>query len=345
MPRDNSGSPIVEQAEAYLGDRCVVIRNEKTAKVADRARELLGASLADVADFPAFLEAVSPMVRNSKLIIAFGDSTTANFTNWPRWLARLPLLCNRKVPVLNLADWNQSVGHSLAPLEFTLHWLRQSQAGQVTVVYLGGLLDWCYRRSGYEKFMRGDIDSPVYSVEGPLGGHPYGLELARLTANVPEDHGAIDRWIARRIVIVLRLLQQVCADAGARFVAALQPLCFDDLAPAYRVALRRRYEETASPVSFAGWCRDQGYHPDLASRAASLLNLPAPIAVDTRAGLDTLSAAWRQLASAEADSFTDLSYLFRDLTESAYDPCFDAVHFSGIGSARIAETIAEFLKV
>jgi hypothetical protein len=123
----------------------------------------------------------------------------------------------------------------------------------------------------------------------------------------------------------------------------LQPLCFDDLVPAYRAVLNRRYEEARSPLGFVDWCREHRYYTNLKQRAVEDWHITG----NTRAGLDILISSWRELAERQQEStFIDFSGLFRFFEKCPYDNHFDAVHLEpgGRGITLIAETVARQLQ-
>jgi hypothetical protein len=338
---DESGLPLLEQAEAYLRDDCVLIRNERTARIADLTREHVQDHLTEVPNASAFLDVIGVMTRGSNVVITLGDSTTANFTNWPRVLARSTPVNNSGTVVLNLADWDISVGDHIGRLQRILPFLREREVKHIDVVFFGGLLDWVHRRIRYEKFIVGGLTSPLILAEIDLEEDQCAVELTRVTRNIPSESNAVDRWIVRRILAVVRMLRRICADAKASFIAVLQPLCFDELVPAYRAALNRQYEEARSPLSFVDWCREHRYYPDLTHRAVEDWHLTGNI----RSGLELLSSSWHELGDQES-TFIDFSGLFRFFEDCPYDNHFDAVHLesSGTGIALIAETIAGLLK-
>ena len=330
----STDQPAIEQAEAYLGEDCVAIRSAKTTRIIDRMQAALGDRFVVAADFAEFLLILADRVRGGTAVIALGDSTTANYTGWPRSLSLIPRLRERGTVVINLADWGLTTADQPQRLAFALDWLGYHRVVGRTAIYLGGLLDWQYRRRAYDHAAGAGIASAILASEAALASRDDARELRPLLVMATPEGDRLDQWIALRTVAVAHLLQRLCKKKDTRFVAALQPLCFADTAPAYAAALRANYDsEPPGKLDFAAWCRERGYYRDLADRYGEA----------ARAGLDVMAKAWPDTHSGPSGAWLNLADLFRDAQESGFLPSFDAVHFSQAGAGRIAAALAAAL--
>src|SRR5579864_5160248 len=106
----------VSQAEAYVGDTYVVIANSKTAEAVKMTKKLANRPIREVPDFAAFLDETAPTIAGRPVLIALGDSRTANFNNWPHAVAHR---CS-DIAVINLADWARHAEEHVPVLEFYL---------------------------------------------------------------------------------------------------------------------------------------------------------------------------------------------------------------------------------
>jgi len=331
--------PVVWQAEAYCGKDYIAIRNSKTENVLNITKQLLAdqINLREVSDFTAFLENIYQFLNNTpitQIIVALGDSTTANYNNWPRILSTLE--GRSDLLVVNLADWGFSVENHILVAEHFLKWLnaamtwKESNVLDISTVMLCGLTEGYLRLGEFIAFSHGERITPLHEHEELLTGHRYGGLLARLTGEFPADKKSVDRWIARRVVALAGLLGAICADAGSRFYGILRPTPYDDLAPGYLNALRRAYQADAAPSGFEEWCRDRGYKIDQSAR----------FDLDLRPILNHLVELWpQQTGGFENSDYLDWSDLFREIDELCWEEDFDALHFNGVGTRLIAEGV------
>ncbi len=333
-PPDDTLLLKVDQAEAYCADAYVLIRNGKTEKVADASKASVVGAISEVADFRAFLEQLAGRVRGAKLLIALGDSTTANLSNWPSKVFVRMARWHHCV-VINLANWDVSAGHHANQLEYLLEWASQQAASDVQVVFLGGVVDVAQRIKFYSRFLDSAYWTPMLPDEIELESHKYGSELARLCQDVPAEDELVHRWIARRTLAALKILARLCAEAGAGFSAILQPLCYPGLCPGYDQVLQQLYNREASTKEFESWCREREYFPDLSCWCSEAMR---PI-------LEMLRKAWHPPGSSTRYcSFVDQSMLFSEIADvSCFQRNFDAVHYSQLGVSLLADAITALL--
>ncbi|HZU88876.1 MAG TPA: hypothetical protein VE993_06430, partial [Stellaceae bacterium] len=72
----------IAQAEAYFRGAYVAIKSSKTAQIVAMTKRHTRIRLREVADFSGFLAETADAVRHGCVVVALGDSTTANFSNW-----------------------------------------------------------------------------------------------------------------------------------------------------------------------------------------------------------------------------------------------------------------------
>lgn len=338
--------PAVLQAEAYCGDTCVLIRNSRTENVADLTKRLIvngdlvsrfrrvPTAFYEVPDFPAFLDATVGLTKGARVLVALGDSKTANVGNWPSVLAYTHLL-GTDVVVVNLADWALCSEANAPLLEYYLHWLNAQAVSGSLVVLLHGLRDIGDRIVNYHNFMEHGHPVLLSDVEEQLTAHRYGAELARLSEAIPTEWDVAYRWIARRVLAVVKLLDRLCVDTNTQFFAVLEPNSYPDYSPGYQAALRRAYEIQADPAaSFEAWCGERGYTPD-----PSALNTR-----DLRTSLEHLRALWQaEGRRSRHGAYVDWSGLFRNVDDCCFNENFDAVHYSQLGIRLIAEAVFDLL--
>ena len=329
-------APPVLQAEAYYGDSYILIRNSRTENVVEVTKRNIAKAFCEVPDFPAFLDATAGLTKGARVLVALGDSKTANVLNWPSVLAYTHLPGTDFV-VVNLADWARCSEEDAPMLEYYLHWLNDQGAASSFVVLLHGLRDITDRLVKYDNFM--DHDHPVLlsDVEEQLTAHRYGRELARLSEEIPTEWDVAYRWIARRILAVVKLLDRLCVDANSHFFDILEPSSYADCSPGYQLALRRAYETQANPAApFEAWCRKRGYIRD-----------PSAFHVrDLRAILEHLRELWQAEARRSRHGiYLDWSGLFRDIDDCCFNEIFDAVHYNQLGVRLITDSVFNLLPV
>jgi len=269
------------------------------------------------------------------VLVALGDSRTANFSNWPRILA-IGHLRETDVVVVNLAEWARCSEEHVAVLEFYLGWLREHGAAGISVVLIAGLTDMHSKLTYYAKFAENNAPLFLSEAEERLGAASYSIDLAQLNDEVPTEWDAAYHWIARRIVAIVKVLERQCADAGARFFAILEPNSYADCSPGYERALRRAYEtqgDAATP--FETWCQERHYSRDPSKFHAR----------DLRAILQELRKFWRTEAKrSRHGTYLDWSGLFFGIDECCFDEAhFDAVHYNRRGVDTIAVGLSELL--
>lgn len=327
--------PNVDQAEAYCGDSCVLIRNAKTERVAEQTRAVFGDNLRETPDFRGFLGAIEPAVAGAEVIIALGDSTTANVHNWPFILADKHLRGSNGV-VVNLADWARSSEAHVRVIEYYLDWLQGRFAAASTVVLMIGMRDINERLHLYDGFMSQGDRRLLSQDEEDLTNHRYGAELARLAEEVPAEWEAASEWIARRIVAGVKAMEQICADAGSRFLAILEPSSYPDCSPSYLHALHRAYRADAEAVTtpFEQWLNSHRYVRDPSIFGPH----------DHRPALNELRRLWQQRSdNPSSGHYLDWSGLFRGTVESCFQSQFDGVHYNTLGAGLIADAVAKSL--
>jgi amino acid adenylation domain-containing protein len=317
-------APIAEtldQAEAYFADECLLIRNRKTEGAVAMAKRRFGAAVREVPDFAGFLAAAAGWVRGANVIVALGGSTTANFPNWPGELAMIPAFCRSGTVILNLADYASYANSHVERLELTLGWLRQHGAAEVAVIFLGGLADGHASHHFCREYLLGARADPSFPRDARLEPHRFGGELQRLNREPPAGAEQATAWVSRRIMAIVRLLEQICADAQCGFFAWLQPLPYLDLSPGYQKLLRRIYDDATHPGSFEIWRRDRNCDE-----------------AETRPVLDALRRAWR---TAEHESRHGIYLDYSDLFSTCDHVCFtyDGLHYDTTASYLIAQKI------
>jgi hypothetical protein len=332
MPEDSI--PLVQQAEAYHRDSYILIHNDKTESVIALTRRYVAEPISEVTDFPAFLDATADMIKNARVIVALGDSRTANFSNWPRILATSHLRATNVV-VVNLADWARCSEEHVAVLEFYLAWLREHDAAGISVVLIAGLTDMHSKLEYYTEFAENNASTFASETEERLSTGSYSAELAELNEDVPTEWDIAYRWIARRILAIVRVLERLCRDAEAQFFAILEPNSYADCSPGYERALRRAYEtQTDGVMPFEAWCHERLYSLDPSAFHAR----------DLRAILDQTRRSWRVGGDRiRHGRYIDWSALFFDIDECCFDPHFDAVHYNERGKEMIAGAVFDLL--
>jgi hypothetical protein len=328
--------PETMQAEAYCGDTYLLIRNSKTENAIKLTKSKVATPICEVPDFPAFLERTAAIIKSAHVVVALGDSRTANFSNWPRLLAT-DNLRNTNSVVVNLADWARCSEDHFRLLEFYLKWLNECSVLSKSVVFVGGLTDMHHKVSDYFNFMYKSQAVFLTDAEEQLKAHKYGRELTRLTEEAPAEWDVANRWVARRILAVVTLLNRLCTDANSRFFAILEPTSYADHSPGYQLALRRAYEADAEATApFEAWARERGY----------VLDPSAFHERDTRPILENLRDLWQAQDSRSGHgSYVDWSDLFRTIDECCFDEHFDAVHYNALGGRVIADAIFRLLSL
>jgi hypothetical protein len=335
--------PLVLQAEAYCGDTYVLIRNSKTENSVEQTKQYVPQPICEAPDFAAFLEMTAGLVNGSRVLLTLGDSRTANFSNWPRAVA-LNHLRDSDFLVVNLADWARCCEEHVPVLEFYLDWFTHHGATSVLVAFIGGLTDMHSKLTYYSKFMRlepyaeaqDDSTSRLLSpAEEPLIEHRFGAELARLVDELPTELEDVYRWIAVRILSIVKILDRLCREAGALFFAILEPNSYFEYSPAYERALRRAYANVSSPIiPFEAWCQQHRY-----SRNPSAFHV-----YDLRAILESLRNLWQgETKHSQHGHYFDWSGLFHDIDECCFDVHFDAVHYNQLGVRVIAKAIYDLV--
>jgi amino acid adenylation domain-containing protein len=323
----------VEQAEAYYGNEYLLIRNNKTEEAVARTRKALGGRVREVSDFTGFLAALSGRIHGKNVIVALGDSTTANFNNWPYQLTANPGFRTSDTVILNIADWAVRAGFHIEHLEVTLDWLRRRGASNLAVVFLGGFTEGHKLHESRQEFLSGRQSAPFRSLDYHFNTHRFGGELRRLQHELPSDGGTGLQWYLELTLATLGVMEQICADADSAFVAVMQPLSYADLAPGYHRELRRLYQDEAFRGTYEEWRRERRYTPDAFFRSPE---------EEIRPVHDALAAAWRQAGSRQRHgAYVDCSALFRDETDQCFDP--DGLHYDSTGTSFIVEAILEHL--
>jgi amino acid adenylation domain-containing protein len=331
------GEPIavkhpVDQAEAYFGSEYLLIRNDKTEKVAAITRQSIAEPVREVPDFAGFLAALSDEIHGKNAIVALGESTTANFNNWPYQLAADPGFRRSETVVLNLADWAVGVSFHIERLEFILDWLRRRGASKLAVVLLGGFVEGHIVHEARKKFLKGKRSVLYRSLDYQFKKHKFGGELRRLQYELPADGGTGFQWFVKLILATIGVLDQICLAADSAFVAVLQPLSYADVAPGYHRELRRRYEDERFRGAYEEWRHERKYTPDV------FFTNPEE---EFRPFYNALAEAWRQAGRRRHGVYVDCSTLFRDVV----DPCFelDGIHYDYAGTSLITKTILAHL--
>jgi amino acid adenylation domain-containing protein len=315
----------VDQAEAYFDDELLLIRNHKTAWVAAITKRRVPVGVSEVSDFEGFLATIARRVPGAKVIVALGDSTTANCSNWPRRLTAIPTFCRSGTIILNLADWSAFANSHVERLELMLDWLRRHGAGDLAVVFFGGFADGHASFKYYQEWLTHKRAEPFSPHDVRLALHKFGDELRRLNREPPAAGAEATDWIASRVLATLRLIEQICAAAHSAFVAVLQPLPYEDFAPGYYRALRRLYDDETHPGSFEIW-RCERAHDE----------------TGTRPVFDALRSAWSEAKfKSRHGIYLDCSTLLK----ACDDDCFnvDGEHYSPMATHLIAEMIASHL--
>lgn len=314
-------SPALAQAEAYRANRIWMIDNGRTRAVVDATRRLAGPSLATAENPAAFFAAVAPAVAGRDVIVALGDSNTANRASWPAaLLADYP-----EALVLNLADWSTALADHGYALQYALNWLRRNEAGEVRVAALGGLLDAVFGLSRFGLYLQDNALEPGSPSERMLARHRLGAGLARLLAR--PAIGVPDKWIARRLIATARIFEGLCAEQDAAFVFALQPLGYTDLAPGHAEALRAAHLTSGSSLDLERWLSTNGYHRTPSDR----------FGYDLRGCLDQVRELGRGFV-------LDLADLLQDAPAEPFNSLRDAVHYSGESHRMIAAAIGAGLR-
>jgi hypothetical protein len=318
----------VRQAEAYGRDTYLMLRNDITDRIAEVTKNVLGRdhptmSMLWVPDAPAFVEQVTRLVRGSQVLIALGDSVTANYSNWPFRLFQ-DLKSHKPITVINLADWGTISCDHVDHLAFILRQVVHS-AEYCQTVFVCGLWDFAQRLKAYNEHF------DITPAEVKLEDHEYGGELANLNRNIPTEREAADRWIARRTLAGISMLEQMCVNAGGGFTAVLPPICYEDYAPAYLRELRQLHAAEGASSSFEAWCRERRFSPDASSS----------LATDLRPVLDAVRQGWRRRDRLSSKgTYVDYTTLFFDIPTSCFDVHFDAVHYNPRGTELLANAIA-----
>jgi hypothetical protein len=334
---NETAPPVLEQAEAYFRDAVVAIRNPTTENVLDITQKIFNLQIKGVSDFSEFLATISEFDSLS-VVVALGDSTTANVTNWPRFLLGNPRFIRRDILVLNLAGWSTSVGEHVRTVEFIVPWLSRHFGARPTVVFCGGVVDLARRLFFHTEFVRGRRESPLISIENSLEAHEEGAAFRRLNRLFPVESGSIGRWIVRRFMAAVGILERVCNRNEAPLIAALQPLCYEDYSPGYSRALRRLHEAETPTKSLEDWCLERGYSIDLSFRFSRGLEH------DLRPIVEMLRAAWHsEITPSSRAHYVDYAELFRYADACCFARDFDGIHYDPIGSQLIADAIAGIL--
>jgi hypothetical protein len=324
-------STSVLQAEAYFADEYVLIRNKRTAEVVDLTKSKVDGPVREVPDFTSFLAETTTLIRGRRVLIALGDSRTANFTSWPRTLSRSHLH-NSDVVVVNFADWSRPSEYHVRVLEFYLEWVRRCEVSDVFTVFVAGLTDIERKFDCYQWFLDGTRHLAISDIEDELTSHAHAAALKRLAEEVPTEWEDAHPWIVRRIIALTNLLNRLCREAGGGFIAALEPSSYADHSPAYERELRRVYEaEAAGTLDIRAWCKLRGYALDHGPSA--------------RPVLDRLRKAWQAEARRSPDNnYVDWSCLFRDQEECCFrQELFDATHYNELGASLIADAVSRLL--
>ena len=329
--------PAISQAEAYHGGRLVLIRNSKTENAVEltSCHPSVTETIYEVPDLPAFLDAIAGPVRGARVIVALGDSRTANFSNWPRILA-ITHLRNSDAVVVNLADWANCSEDHVVVTEYFLSWLKRHEAKSVSVILFGELIDLHRKLPRYAHFVDSLAPQPFLEREEQLSTHRYGSELAHLHDQIPDDVDGASLWIARRVVAIARLMDKVCVEVNAKFLAVLEPNAYLDNSPGYLAALCRAYEDSGSPdLDFEPWCQQHSYARDPSEHFNQ----------DLRPLLDLLRTLWRaQQQRSSHGMYADLSDLFRTVDGSCFAPVFDAIHYNDLGVSLIANALFQLIR-
>jgi len=328
--------PLVLQAEAYRGQSYFVMtRNGHTENVVELTRRYVSEPIVEVPNFAAFLEQTAPAIQGASVIVALGDSRTSNFSNWPRAVAKCDARDVEAV-VVNLADWARTCEEHVPVLQFYLDWLKSHGAAQADIVVVLGLTDIVNKIDLFADFMKSQRSEPVSDAEIGLRDHKYGSELARLGDDIPTEWADAYQWVPRRILAAAKLLDRLCADAGRRFFAILEPTAYEDCAPGYITALHAAYEAEADrSTPFDDWCiaRNYAHNPSIHR------------VYDLRGMLETLRELWRaQDLRSNHGRYIDWSDLFRDIEECCFQSHFDAVHYNERGVGEIARAAADILR-
>ncbi|HEY1727783.1 MAG TPA: hypothetical protein VGG22_05405 [Candidatus Baltobacteraceae bacterium] len=321
----------IDWAEAYVGGDYLLLRTS------ERRNHHLNAviwrcAVREFNDFNAFFAEFGRMCAGREVVIALGDSNTAGDRAWPRRLAEQDSAID-EVAVLNLSDFDQVVDQQTYRLRLGASHPSLARASRRTVVYLGGLVDVERRLVYHLDFLAGRRSSPLLRSETELAEDIYGSEIARLLRQIPSDEDEAQRWIARRTVAAVKILDRICADLGHRFLAVLQPLCYQDLVPAYMQFLKRGYTQESHELTFEQWCAKWPFFIDADDR----FKLPV------RPYLDRLRDLWqREAAKSSHGRYIDAAASFEAVSECPYGDQGvgqDAVHYNDEGAHFIARMI------
>jgi hypothetical protein len=329
-------TPPILQAEAYYGDHYVLIRNSKTENAVEltKCHPNVSGRIFEVPDFAAFLDMTAGPIKHSRVIVTLGDSRTANFSNWPRAVA-ITHLQDGDTVVINLADWACCSEDHVATAEYSLGWIKQNGATDVSVILFGELIDLHRKLACYTEYTCGRYPQPFLDREDQLSTHRYGNELAQLHAQMPDDFDAAAPWISKRVVAIAKLIDKVCLEAGAKFIAVLEPNAYGENSPGYLSALRQAHAENAPPdLDFEIWCQKRSYACDPSEFFKQ----------DIRPLVKNLQGLWRaQQQRSRHGFYADLSDLFRTFDGCCFTQSFDAIHYNESGVALIANALANLL--
>jgi hypothetical protein len=325
--------PEVLQAEAYIGDAYILIANSKTADEVEFTKQVVDRPVRGVPDFAAFLDETAPLIAGRRVLIALGDSRTANFNNWPHAVARR----RSDIAVINLADWACSAEVHLPALEFYLRWLVDKGTIAADVVLFGTLRELGDRMFFHSSFMNNVHPHPFSEDEESLISHRYGAELASLADDIPtEGEDAIKLWVARRILALTRLFDGVCAEVGCRFIAVIEPVSYGDYTPSYPRALKSSYlAAKTGDAPFEEWCREQDY----------VLDPSGYFEPGIRQAFEYLRKLWqREAGRSRRAKYVDWSGLFHNEETGCFDIHFDAMHYNEHGAELIADAVVDLLR-
>jgi len=336
LGENRSDFPFIRQAEVYRNGSCTFLRIPYTERIVNATSPRYPAGVRFYGDIDALLDSFDGVVEGAQIVVALGDSTTTNWDKWPRWTSDA-LAKQSNSFVVNLADWgNEEVEH-YPILNHFLTWASTQRAGSMTIINLGGACGVVRRLLAYTDFLSAKVPSPLTEPEIAFGAHPAAASLRRLNARVPEDWPDVRRWIARRYLESVKVLETLCASHNAWFMSVMQPLCYEDLAPGYLLALRGLFEREPRNASFDDWRRVNNYARDISD------GHPGP-AEELRATFDASIAEFHRYAlTTKTGRFIDLSGLFRQIDGSGWDETFDAFHYAPKGSQFIATVLAELV--
>jgi len=179
----------------------------------------------------------------------------------------------------------------------------------------------------------GRRSAPFRSLDYRFKTHKFGGELRRLQREWPSDGGTEVRRFLELTLATIGVLEQICVDADSAFVAVLQPLSYEDVAPGYHRELRSLHQDEAFQGTFEEWRRERKYTPD------AFFTNPEE---EFRPVYNALAKAWRQAGRRRRHGvYVDCSTLFRDQTDQCFE--LDGLHYDSIGTSLIVNSILPHL--